>query len=114
PAREVLIVKMACLLLPALLVAAGPQKNDKDAADTKRARLRRKAQPGIAMSPARGVLTAELLGGPNDYEEFYCAAVEWDWGDGTQSASESDCAPYESGKSEIKRRFTVEHIFRAG
>jgi len=25
-----------------------------------------------------------------------------------------DCAPYESGKSEIKRRFTVEHVFRAG
>src|SRR5262249_62092190 len=114
PAREVLIVKMACLLLPALLVAAGPQKNDKDAADTKRPRLTLKAQPVIAMSPARVVLTAELLGGPNDYEEFYCAAVEWDWGDGTQSEPKSDCDPYQPGKSEIKRRFTVDHIFRAG
>ena len=25
-----------------------------------------------------------------------------------------DCEPYEPGKSEIKRRFTVEHVFRAG
>ena len=35
-------------------------------------------------------------------------------GDGTQSESTTDCAPYEPGKSEIKRRFTVEHVFRAG
>ena len=68
----------------------------------------------IAMSPARVVLTAELVGGANDYEEFYCPTIEWDWGDGTQSESTSDCDPYEPGKSEIKRRFTVEHVFRAG
>ncbi|PYR25830.1 MAG: hypothetical protein DMF98_10905 [Acidobacteria bacterium] len=66
------------------------------------------------MSPARVVLTAELQGGANDYEEFYCPSVEWDWGDGTHSESTLDCEPYEAGKSEIKRRFTVEHIFRAG
>ncbi|OLB61325.1 MAG: hypothetical protein AUI11_10195 [Acidobacteria bacterium 13_2_20CM_2_66_4] len=30
------------------------------------------------------------------------------------SESTTDCAPYEPGKSEIKRRFTVEHVFRAG
>ena len=66
------------------------------------------------MSPARVVLTAELVGGANDFEEYYCPAIEWDWGDGTHSASSTDCAPYEAGKSEIKRRFTVEHVFRAG
>jgi hypothetical protein len=96
------------------MLAAAPQKNDKDSSSDKRPRLALKAQPVIAMSPARVVLTAELVGGPNDYEEYYCPAVEWDWGDGTQSESASDCAPYESGKSEIKRRFTVEHVFRAG
>jgi len=48
------------------------------------------------------------------FEEFYCPSVEWEWGDGTKSESSSDCAPYEPGKSEIKRRFTVEHVFRAG
>src|SRR5262249_17763685 len=95
--------------------AAAPAQKDKDAQiDAKRPKLTLKAQPVIAMSPARIVLTAELVGGPNDYEEFYCAGVEWDWGDGTQSESANDCAPYEAGKSEIKRRFTVEHVFRAG
>lgn len=105
----------ACLAMTSALAAA-PQKSDKDAkdADARRPQVRLKAQPVIAMSPARVVLTAELVGGPNDYEEFYCPTVEWDWGDGTQSESTNDCAPYEPGKSEIKRRFTVEHTFRAG
>jgi hypothetical protein len=105
---------MACLLLPMALLAAGPQKNDKEMASDKRPRLSLKAQPVISMSPARVVLTAELVGGPNDYEEYYCPTVEWDWGDGTQSENTADCAPYEPGKSEIKRRFTVSHVFRAG
>ena len=60
------------------------------------------------------MLTAELVGGANDYEDYYCPTVEWDWGDGTHSESTSDCDPYQQGKTEIKRRFTVEHVFRAG
>jgi hypothetical protein len=66
----------------------------------------------ISVAPARVVLSAEIVGGPNDFEEFYCPSIEWEWGDGTTSESSSDCAPYEAGKSEIKRRFTVEHVFR--
>ncbi len=89
-------------------------KDQKDPPDTGRPRVSVRAQPMIAMAPARVVLTAELTGGANDFEEFYCTAVEWEWGDGTKSESSSDCAPYEAGKSEIKRRFTVEHVFRAG
>jgi hypothetical protein len=92
----------------------GKDKDQKDAPDTGRPRVSMRAQPMIAMAPARVVLTAELVGGANDFEEFYCTAVEWEWGDGTKSESSSDCAPYEAGKSEIKRRFTVEHVFRAG
>jgi hypothetical protein len=116
--RTIAWVMTACLpvLLAAPLASSG-QKNDKDkdqGGDARRPKLTLKAQPVVAMSPARIVLTAELVGGPNDYEEFYCPAVEWDWGDGTQSESSNDCAPYEAGKSEIKRRFTTEHIFRAG
>ena len=103
-----------CLLLCAA-VGTAAQKSDKDKDnDPKRPRLTLKAQPMISISPARVVLTAELQGGPNDFEEYYCPTVEWDWGDGTQSESTTDCEPYEAGKSEIKRRFTVEHIFRAG
>jgi hypothetical protein len=125
PQRKIAWAGVTCLLASLLasvaLAASGPQKSDKDAKDTrdkdadaKRPKVTLKAQPVIAMSPARVVLTAELIGGPNDFEEFYCPTVEWDWGDGTQSESTNDCAPYEPGKSEIKRRFTVEHVFRAG
>ncbi len=94
--------------------ALSAQKPDKDHPDDKRPKLTLKAQPVIAMSPARVVLTAEILGGPNDFEEFYCATVQWEWGDGTQSESSGDCEPYEAGKSEMKRRYTVQHVFTAG
>ena len=109
----------AAFLLVSVTLAASPavQKADKEAKDNpdvKRPQVKLRAQPVIAMAPARVVLTAELVGGANDFEEFYCPTIEWEWGDGTQSASSSDCAPYEPGKSEIKRRYTVEHVFRAG
>src|SRR5438876_8888615 len=88
------------------------QKTDPKETSEPRPQLSLKAQPMIAISPARVVLTAELLGGSNDYEEYYCPTVVWAWGDGTESENSTDCAPYEAGKSEIKRRFTVEHVFR--
>ena len=56
----------------------------------------------------------DLKGGANDYADFYCANVEWDWADGTTSGSSEDCQPYEAGKSTIQRRFTAEHTFREG
>ena len=107
------------LLASALAAPIAAQKADKtqsqkEPADSKRPEVRLKAQPVIAMAPARVVLTAEIVGGPNDFEEFYCPTIQWEWGDGTQSESASDCAPDEPGKSEIKRRYTVEHTFRAG
>jgi hypothetical protein len=101
------------MLAVSLGAASAHQKNDKDA-DAKRPKLTLKAAPIVSISPSRVVLTAELVGGANDYEDYYCPTVEWDWGDGTQSESTADCEPYEPGKSEIKRRFTVEHVFRAG
>jgi len=107
------------LIAAALATGLTAQKSGKDGKDQKESndtkpKVSLKAQPVIAMAPARVVLTAELTGGANDFEDFYCAGVEWEWGDGTKSESSSDCAPYEPGKSEIKRRFTVEHVFRAG
>ena len=111
----------AAYLLVAALLTIGvsaqktsKDKDQKDAPDTGRPKVSLRAQPLIAMAPARVVLTAELVGGANDFEEFYCSAIEWEWGDGTKSESSSDCAPYEAGKSEIKRRYTVEHVFRQG
>ena len=114
--RRVAWACTAALLLAApLAVAPAAQKNDKSAKetpDTKRPKMLLKAQPPMAISPARVVLTAELVGGANDYEDYYCPTIEWEWGDGTRSESSADCAPYEAGKTEIRRRFTVEHVFR--
>ena len=38
--------------------------------------------------------------------------MEWEWGDLTTSTAEADCEPYQAGKSQIKRRYTVEHQFK--
>ncbi len=75
-------------------------------------KLTLRASPSVAFTPARIFLVAELRGGANDYEEFYCPTIEWDWGDDTQSESSYDCEPYEPGKSEIRRRYSAEHTYR--
>lgn len=114
--RRSVVFGAASLCLVAAIGASGAQKNAgkdaKESSDSKRPQLRLKASPVISVSPAKVTLVAEIVGGANDFEEYYCPTVEWDWGDGTQSESSSDCAPYEAGKSEIRRRFTVEHVFR--
>jgi hypothetical protein len=104
------------LSICAMLTTVSAEKSAKDAKnqDAGHARLTLRAQPVISMAPSRVVLTAELTGGANDAEEYYCPTVSWDWGDGTESESTADCPPYEAGKSEVKRRYTVEHVFRAG
>jgi hypothetical protein len=116
-ARACVVSIVALVAVTTATAIASVQKTDKPTPkddDSKKPRVSLKAQPVVALSPARIVLTAELAGGANDFEDFYCATTEWDWGDGTQSESTADCSPYEAGKSEIKRRFTVEHVFRAG
>lgn len=74
-------------------------------------RLRLRASPRVAFAPADMLFVGELRGGPDDYEEFYCPTIEWEWGDDTISESTPDCEPYEPGVSEIRRRFTVRHTF---
>src|SRR6476620_7850717 len=78
----------------------------------KRPKISVKVNPAMAISPARVVASADVNGGPDDLEEFYCAAVEWDWGDDTRSNNSADCDPYEAGKSQITRRFTANHTYR--
>ena len=114
--RFILAGVLPCLTLTASLSAASGLKDDKNSKDedARRPKLSLKASPSISMAPSRVVISAEFNGGANDYEEYYCPTVEWEWGDGTQSESTFDCQPYEAGKSEIKRRFTVEHVFRPG
>lgn len=78
----------------------------------KKPSLSLKASPAVSFAPARIVLVGELKGGDDTSEELYCPTVEWEWGDGTFSTAEADCQPFEAGKSEIKRRFSIEHRFQ--
>lgn len=99
------------------LVLAGASfaaaQDDKKSDRNRKPSVSVRASPTTGFSPLRVVVTAELKGGANDFEDFYCAAVEWDWGDDTRSESKIDCEPYEAGTSEIKRRYVEQHTFRA-
>jgi hypothetical protein len=90
------------------LALAGSGADDKD----KRPKISVKVNPTMGTNPVRVVASADLNGGADDYEEFYCPSIEWDWGDDTKSTNAADCDPYEAGKSQIKRRFTADHTYR--
>ena len=88
------VVWVVCsTLLPSL--AAAQQKPEGREQD-RRPRLTLRAQPPVGIAPARVVFTAELVGGANDFEEFYCPTIIWEWGDDTQSESTLDCEPVRS------------------
>ncbi len=100
-------------LLAVLVLAWAPSpalRAQKD--DDKKPSLSLKANPPLGFSPLRVRAVVDVRGGANDYEEFYCPTVEWDWGDGTVSANGEDCNPYVAGQSEIRRRFSAEHVYR--
>ena len=77
----------------------------------KKPSLSLKATPALGFAPLRVRAVVEIRDGSDDYEEFYCAAAEWDWGDGTMSENSSDCDPYEAGKSRMQRHFTGDHTY---
>ena len=76
-----------------------------------RPKISLRSSPNILFAPARVVATAELADGADDFQDFYCAKVVWEWGDGTESSAQDDCDPYEAGKSMIRRRYSNEHKY---
>lgn len=96
----------AALIIPSNALQASAQGANRKPS------LSLKATPAVSFAPARIIVVAEVKGGANDHEEFYCPSVEWEWGDLTTSTAEADCEPYEAGKSEIRRRYTVEHRYK--
>jgi hypothetical protein len=101
------------LLLTATAVSSSTFAQEKK--EAKRPSLTLKATPGTGMVPVRISATAEFKGGDDDYQEYYCPTIEWNWGDGTVSEASGDCQPYEAGVSQIRRRYTVSHTYkRAG
>ena len=101
------IVALGCALavLPALA------QQDESRPRQKKPSISLRANPSVAFSPARVVFSADVKGGSDDYEEFYCATVTWEWGDGTESENATDCEPYEQGASKIQRHFSAEHRY---
>ena len=71
-----------------------------------------RASPPVGLSPLRVRLTVEIRGGDDDFADFYCPSIEWDFGDDAVSGSSEDCEPYKRGTSKIQRRYTTEHVFR--
>lgn len=101
---------LSASLLCALAVPAGTLARENGSDDPKPS-IDLKVSPSMGFAPFRAVLTADIRGGADDYEQFYCATVEWDMGDGNKGEQQLDCDPYEAGKSQIKRRFVREQVF---
>ena len=102
------LAAVAAALLTSTHATVAQQRDSHD----KKPSLSLKLTPPLGFSPLRVRAVVDVRGGADDYQEFYCAGMEWDWGDGTVSESSSDCDPYEAGKSTIRRRFTADHVFR--
>jgi hypothetical protein len=102
---------LACAAVVAGTVAVSAHDNaDQD--KKKKPSISVRANPAAGFSPLKVFVTAEVKGGPDDFAEFYCPTVEWVWGDDTRAESTADCDPYEAGKSEIRRRYSVSRIFQ--
>ena len=104
-AQAMVLAFGALSIIPANTLYAREQGNKKPS-------LSLKASPAVSFAPARVVVVAEVKGGSDDFEDFYCPTIEWEWGDLTTSTAEADCEPYAAGKSEIRRRYTVEHRYK--
>ncbi len=127
--RSVALVRLIAVLAGvcvagtmAVTRVAADQKDDQKADqkvaqkpdDDKRPSLALKATPPLGFSPLRVHASVDVRGGPDDAVDFYCPAIEWDWGDGTKSENSQDCDPYEEGTSTIRRRFSADHTFQQG
>jgi hypothetical protein len=99
---------MAVVTLSSGSALVGQRSADGD----KQPSLALKATPPVGFTPLRVRVAVDVRGGSDDYADFYCPTIEWDWGDGTVSEARSDCEPYQAGTSAIQRRWTAEHIYR--
>ena len=108
--RGVALFTVAAVVSAGAALVHAQRDNNKN--DNARPKLTLSARPNVGVAPARIMLTAELVGGANDFQEYYCPTVLWDWADGTESEQTIDCEPYEAGKTAIARKFTQQHTFR--
>jgi hypothetical protein len=104
---------LAVALLP-LLLADVPAAQGADADKPKKLSIDLRITPAVSFAPSRVRAIAELKLPEDRTAEFYCAAIEWDWGDLTESAESNECEPYEAGVSDVRRVFSAEHTFHSG
>src|ERR1700686_3188300 len=113
-AQRIALSVTICLTVAASS-AVFPRKDDAPGAEKSRGpTLVLRVDQSVGMAPMRVTLTADLIGGADDYQAFYCPAIEWDWSDGTHSDSSFDCQPFQPHISRIVRHFSVEHLFEEG
>jgi hypothetical protein len=119
--RSVALVRLTAVLAGVCVAGmlAAPetldaQKPDQKQGDDKRPSLAFKVTPPLGFSPLRVHASVDVRGGPDDFADFYCPAIAWDWGDGTTSETSEDCDPYQEGTSTIRRRFAADHTFEQG
>lgn len=96
----------------ALALTSGQRANAQRDSEDRKPSVSLKATPPVGFAPLKVRVTVDLKGGADDYIDFYCPAVEWQWGDDVSSENSEDCAPYQAGKSSIQRHFSAEHIYR--
>jgi len=107
--------RAVCLIIAVLatgITAGSPVNAGQRGDESKKPSVAFKATPPLGIAPLKVRVVVDLKGGADDYADFYCATVEWDWADGNVSSKSEDCKPYEAGKSSIERRFSAEHTFR--
>ena len=107
------IAALAVALSPAIR-AQTPAAPGADADKPKKLSIDLRITPAVSFAPSRIRAVAELKLPEERTAEFYCAAIEWDWGDLTESAESNECEPYEVGVSTVKQVFTAEHTFQTG
>jgi hypothetical protein len=100
----------SAVVFPLIVLALAASAIAGEARRVKRPRLDLRASPRMALMPIDVLLVAELVGG-DDVEDFYCPAVEWEWGDGGRSTHESDCPPFAPGMA-MARRLSASHGYR--
>jgi hypothetical protein len=97
-----------------LLLAEAPASQAAANDKPKKLSIDLRITPVVSFAPSRVRAIAELRLPEDRAAEFYCAGIEWDWGDLTESEESNECEPYEAGVSEVKRVFTAEHTFQSG
>lgn len=100
------VLVLACMQASSTVVHAADDEKGKKPS------LTLKVSPNLTTAPALVRATLDLRGGGDDFEEFYCPTVEWEWGDDTTSEASQDCPPFEAGRTPITRRFTAQHTYR--